>query len=211
MRFRYMRFRYQGQLKVMAAAARSKNTAWLQMALGGNPFASPDQWGFNIHPLSRGTVYIDPSNPNSELLHDYRMLSNPIDLDVAIWIFRGLRTYLTSRGDMKKLSPVETKPRTNVTSHADIGGFLASTLNPSAYHPVGTCPKMPLKIGGVVDDELRVHGVKGLSVVDASIMPLIVGTTTQLTVYSIAEKVRVICLLVCLCMLLTHTYRLRIW
>lgn len=75
------------------------------------------------------------------------------------------------------------------------GAILASTLNTSQYHPVGACPKMPLEIGGVVDEELKVYGVKGPSVVDASIMPLIVGDTTQSTVYAIAEKVSFLLLL----------------
>lgn len=180
---------YHSQLKVMAKAARSNNTAWLQMGLGGNPFGITDQWGFNIHPMSRGTVHLDPSNPTGEPLVDYRMLSNPIDLRVAIGLFRGLRTYFSSQGAMKTLTPVETRPGTNVTSDEDIGRYIAGVLNPSEYHPVGTCPKMPREMGGVVDEELRVHGVGGLRIVDASVMPLTVGATTQATVYAIAEKV----------------------
>lgn len=182
---------YKAQLALLSKAAGSNNTAWLQMGLGGNPFGSQDQWGFNIHPLSRGTVNLDPINPNGEPLVDYRMLSNPVDLRVAIALFRGLRIYWASDGEMKKLSPVETKPGLNVTSDADIGSYLTSTLNPSEYHPVGTCPKMPLELGGVVDENLRVHGIHGLRIVDASIMPLTVGATTQATVYAIAEKVRI--------------------
>ncbi|KAH9223845.1 hypothetical protein DL95DRAFT_272821, partial [Leptodontidium sp. 2 PMI_412] len=179
---------YRAQLKLMAGAARSKNTAWLQMGLGGNPFGIPDQWVFNIHPLSRGTVHLNPLDPDGEPLVDYRMLSNPIDIRVAIALFKGTRAYFTSQGAMKRLSPVETKPGLNVTSDADIEDYLRRTLDPSQYHPVGTCPKMPLKLGGVVDEGLKVYDVEGLSVVDASIMPLIVGATTQSTVYAVAEK-----------------------
>jgi choline dehydrogenase len=180
---------YAAQLKLMALAARSNNTAWMQMGLGGNPFGILDQWGFNVHPLSRGTVFLDPANPTAEPLVDYRMLSNPIDLSVAIALFKGLRVYFTSQGPMASLTPVETKPGLNVTSDEDIGEYLKTVLNPSEYHPVGTCPKMPIGLGGVVDEELRVHGVWGLSVVDASVMPLTVAATTQGTVYAIAEKV----------------------
>lgn len=90
---------------------------------------------------------------------------------------------------MARLTPVETKPGANVTSDKDIGDYLKTVMNPSEYHPVGTCPKMPVELGGVVDEELRVHGVHGLSIIDASIMPLTVGATTQSTVYAIAEKV----------------------
>jgi choline dehydrogenase len=172
----------------MAKAARSKNTAWLQMGLGGNPFGSPDQWVFNIHPLSRGTVNIDPADPNGEPLVDYRMLSNPVDLRVAIALFRGVRNFFNSQGEVKRLSPIETKPGVNITSDADIAKYLLTTLNPSQYHPVGTAAMVPLRLGGVVDDELKVYGVDGLSVVDASIIPLIPGGTTQSTVYAIGEK-----------------------
>ncbi|KAH7360400.1 GMC oxidoreductase-like protein [Rhexocercosporidium sp. MPI-PUGE-AT-0058] len=179
---------YRAQLKLMASAARSKNTAWLQMGLGGNPFGFADQWVFNIHPLSRGTVHLNASDPNGEPLVDYRMLSNPVDLHVAVALFKGTRTYFNSQGAMKRLTPVETKPGLNVTSNADIEDYLKRTLDPSQYHPVGTCPKMPLELGGVVDEELMVYGVEGLSVVDASIMPLTVGATTQSTVYAVAEK-----------------------
>jgi choline dehydrogenase len=147
------------------------------------------RWVFNIHPLSRGTVHLDPANPNGEPLVDYRMLSNPIDLRVAVALFKGIRTYYASQGTMKRLTPVETKPGLNVTSDADIEAYLKTKLDPSQYHPVGTCPKMPLELGGVVDEELKVYGVENLSVVDASIMPLIVGATTQSTVYAVAEKV----------------------
>ncbi|KAL2074622.1 hypothetical protein VTL71DRAFT_8400 [Oculimacula yallundae] len=178
---------YTAQLKLMAAAARSENTAWFQMGLGGNPFGNSDQWVFNIHPLSRGTVNIDPSNPNGEPLVDYRMLSNPIDLQVAIALFKGTRAYY-NQGAMKTLTPVETKPGLNVSSDAEIGEYLKETLDPSQYHPVGTCPMMSLELGGVVDNDLKVYGVEGLSVVDGSMMPLIVGATTQATVYAVAEK-----------------------
>lgn len=183
---------YHAQLDLMAAGARSDNTAWMQMGLGGNPFGSLDQWAFNIHPLSRGTVNLDPANPSGEPLVDYRMLSNPIDLQVAISLLKGLRTYYASQGSMTQLSPLETKPGANVTSDADLGAFLEATLNPSQYHPVGTCPKMPLELGGVVDEDLRVYGIRGLRIVDASVMPLTVGATTQATVYAIAEKVSVL-------------------
>jgi choline dehydrogenase-like flavoprotein len=60
---------------------------------------------------------------------------------------------------------------------------------PSSFHPIGTAAMMPQKLGGVVDENLLVYGVKGLSIVDASIMPDLPGSYTQQTVYAVAEKV----------------------
>jgi choline dehydrogenase len=53
---------------------------------------------------------------------------------------------------------------------------------PMEYHPSGTCAMLPLELGGVVDEALRV--------VDASVMPMLPGANTCQTVYAIAEKVR---------------------
>ncbi|KAI1632405.1 GMC oxidoreductase-domain-containing protein [Biscogniauxia mediterranea] len=59
---------------------------------------------------------------------------------------------------------------------------------PPSFHPAGTCAMMPRELGGVVDEELKVYGVRGLRVVDASIMPVLPGANTCQTVYAVAEK-----------------------
>jgi len=176
---------YGAQLMLMAKAARSKNTAWIQFPLRG----TESSYIFDIHPLSRGSVTIDPSDPNGEPLVDYRSLSNPVDLRVMVELFKTVRAYFKRAGSIQTLSPVEISPGANVTSDEEIAKYMTANFGPSAYHPVGTCAKMPKDIGGVVDEDLRVHGIRGLTVADASIMPLIVGATTQSTVYAIAEKV----------------------
>lgn len=61
----------------------------------------------------------------------------------------------------------------------------------SVYHPVGTASLMRRELGGVVGEDLLVYGVRGLSVVDASVIPIIPGCPTALTVYTIAEKVNI--------------------
>lgn len=58
----------------------------------------------------------------------------------------------------------------------------------SIWHPVGTCAMLPKEDGGVVDAELKVYGVQGLRVVDASIMPALVSGHIQSGVYGIAER-----------------------
>ena len=59
------------------------------------------------------------------------------------------------------------------------------------YHMTGTCSMMKRELGGVVDGELRVHGVRNLRVVDASVQPLIPAAHVQSTVYAVAEKVSI--------------------
>jgi len=76
-----------------------------------------------------------------------------------------------------------------VQTDEQIREFIRDNLGPSTFHPVGTNPMMPLELGGVVDQELRVYGVRNLRVVDASVIPLIPGAYTQQTTYAIGEKV----------------------
>jgi len=175
---------YTAQLKLMAAGIRSNNTAWLQTGIGGSPSIAI----FNMHPLSRGYVNINTSAPLNEPVVDYRVLTNPVDIQIHIALLKGMRKYFASDA-LRGLEPVEISPGANVTTDEDLAVWVENVLGPSAYHPVGTCAKMPVELGGVVDESLKVHGVSRLRVVDASIMPLLVGAATQSTVYSIAEKV----------------------
>ena len=71
----------------------------------------------------------------------------------------------------------------------DLGAALRRLLQPTYSHPVGTCAMMPRGRGGVVASDLKVYGIQGLRVVDASIMPLIPSAHTSATVYAVAEKV----------------------
>ncbi|KAK4220973.1 GMC oxidoreductase-domain-containing protein [Podospora fimiseda] len=87
---------------------------------------------------------------------------------------------------MATINATEISPGPNVT---DLTAWLRGKTIPSVYHAVGTAPKMPREWGGVVDEELRVYGIKGLRVVDASIMPTLVVATTSMSVYAIAENI----------------------
>jgi len=80
----------------------------------------------------------------------------------------------------------EVHPGEAVTSDEEIEAFVREHAT-TVYHPAGTC-KMGTDEMAVVDDELRVRGVEGLRVVDASIMPRIVGGNTNAPTIAIAEK-----------------------
>lgn len=79
---------------------------------------------------------------------------------------------------------------TNITTDSDLAKYIRDTITPTQYHPVGTCAKMPLELGGVVDKELMVYGIRRPSIVDVSAIPWIVGATLQGTMYAITEKVK---------------------
>ena len=85
--------------------------------------------------------------------------------------------------------PVETGPGVdNVQTRDEWIAWIREQSQPSAMHPTGSCAMMPRHLGGVVDAELRVHGVTGLRVVDASVLNMLVGVNICQTVYAVAEK-----------------------
>jgi choline dehydrogenase len=69
----------------------------------------------------------------------------------------------------------------------NVGDWVKKSLQ-SEYHPAGTCAMLPRKKGGVVDERFRVHGVRSLRVVDASVFPLLPRANLQTLVYAIAER-----------------------
>ena len=95
---------------------------------------------------------------------------------------------------MQELGPIELSPGADVTSDADIRAALRQQVQPTYSHLCSTCSMMKREFGGVVGPDLLVYGAEALSVVDASIMPLIPAAHTSATVYAIAEKVRQIIL-----------------
>ena len=87
---------------------------------------------------------------------------------------------------MAEFQPEEFKPGTHIASDEELAkaaGDIATTI----FHPVGTL-KMGSDTMAVVDDQLRVHGLRGLRVADASIMPTITSGNTNAPVMAIAEK-----------------------
>lgn len=99
---------------------------------------------------------------------------------------------LMATTSMQKLGPVELTPGANVTSDDEIRAALKKQVQPTYSHLTSTCSMMKREYGGVVGPDLLVYGVQSLSIVDASIMPLIPATHISSTVYAVAEKVSVL-------------------
>ncbi|KZL76326.1 glucose oxidase [Colletotrichum tofieldiae] len=176
---------YAVQQKALAAAMRSKGAAFYNLFIRGAPTESNFVL---LHPLSRGTIEIDTSDPFfKDPVVDYRALSNPADIDIQVEFIRFTRKYFLETS-LTEFAPVETVPGANVTSFEGLSAAVRAQVSPTTFHPVGTAAMLPRELGGVVDETLLVYGVKGLSVVDASIQPDLPGAYTQQTVYAVAEK-----------------------
>ncbi|KAI1207908.1 putative GMC oxidoreductase [Annulohypoxylon truncatum] len=142
------------------------------------------------YPLSRGNTHISSSDPSAPPVIDPRYLSHPLDIEMyarhlmlieIIAKTPPFSNYLKPGG--RRAQPGEAKVDTLEKAKAHIR---ESVLTDN--HLVGTCAMLPREKGGVVDDRLRVYSVKGLRIVDSSIMPLIPRANVQTSVYTVAEK-----------------------
>jgi choline dehydrogenase-like flavoprotein len=138
-----------------------------------------------LRPLSRGSVQLASANPLDAPLIDPNFLAEPDDLARLIKGFKQMRTLLQQPA-MASLGTQESARSAQVQSDPEIAQFIRH-YGDTIYHPVGTC-RMGSGDGDVVDAQLRVHGVQGLRVVDASIMPRIISGNTNAPTIMIAEK-----------------------
>jgi choline dehydrogenase/4-pyridoxate dehydrogenase len=152
--------------------------------------AYPDGFGCRPTPLrpeSRGIVRLasgDPSRPPRIRIdflatdHDLRMVRSGIRIAREIF----------NQPAVRACTAAEIAPGPDKTSDADLDAYARATAT-TVYHPLGTC-KMGVDTDetAVVDPQLRVRGVDGLRVVDASVMPDLVGGNINAPVIMIAEK-----------------------
>jgi choline dehydrogenase len=139
----------------------------------------------NLQPTSRGHVRIRSSDANTHPEIKLNYLSSDVDREVALAGLRFTRQIMKSDA-LARFQPEEFKPGAAIT---DDEGLLhaAGDLGTTIFHPVGTC-KMGDDPLAVVDDRLRVHGVRDLRVIDASIMPRITSGNTNAPTVMIAEQ-----------------------
>ncbi len=139
----------------------------------------------NLRPVSRGRVDIRSADPSASPLIDPNYLSAPEDLHVAAQAIRLTREIVRSPA-LAPFSPREYLPGPSLNTDEELHQA-AGQIGTTIFHPVGTC-RMGSGALDVVDAQLRVHGIKGLRVADASIMPSIVSGNTCSPTLMIAEK-----------------------
>ena len=147
-------------------------------------------WGYSAHvavlrPKSRGSVRLADANPTTPAAIDPALLEHPEDMACLVRGVRRLREIL----GQPALAPwrgEELLPGAALQDDAALRAFIRRKAE-TIYHPVGTC-KMGHDDLAVVDDTLKVHGLDGLYVVDASIMPSLIGGNTNAPTVMIADK-----------------------
>jgi choline dehydrogenase len=152
------------------------------------PTANPaaNVWSLHValmRPWSRGSILLRSGDPEAPPLIHANYLSDERDLDALV---RGLAIArrLAGQAALAEYRGPEIAP--GATPGDDLRPYVGKNAT-TFYHPVGTC-RMGADALSVVDHELRVHGVAGLRVVDASVMPGLVGGATHAAAVMIAEK-----------------------
>lgn len=139
----------------------------------------------NLRPQSRGSVTIRSADPADKPMIQPNYLSTPGDRMVAANSLR-LTRRIMAQAPLAPFTPQEYLPGVEFNSDDDLANK-AGDIGTTIFHPVGTA-RMGSDADAVVDDQLRVHGIDGLRVVDASIMPTITSGNTNSPTVMIAEK-----------------------
>jgi choline dehydrogenase/4-pyridoxate dehydrogenase len=154
------------------------------------PFSQPFPDGFGcrivvLRPEARGTVSLASADPSAAPLIRQNLLGTEHDrrkIRAAVKLFRDIGT----RAPLKPFIKAETLPGAAKQSDAEIDAAIRAGAV-TVHHPAGTC-RMGTDEMAVVDGELRVHGIDGLRVIDASVLPDLPGGNINAPVIMIAEK-----------------------
>lgn len=162
------------------------------VGLKSNARTIPTQHGLMLlvqllRPLSEGSVRLRSADPADKPVIDANFFDRPEDMATLMRGFREARRIL-SQPALAAMVAEELEPGAHILSDADTDEALRRIVN-TAYHPTGTCKMGPDSDPlAVVDNRLRVRGVAGLRVVDASVMPAIVSGNTSAPTMMIAER-----------------------
>src|SRR5580658_14134 len=138
-----------------------------------------------MRPESRGHIHIVSADARRPPAINFNFLSSPIDAEITVRAVRIARAVMTASA-MAPMLVSEIAPGVPVTTDDEIIDWVKRAAE-TTYHPVGTC-KMGSDAMAVVDSQLRVHGVEGLRIADASIMPTLTSGNTNAPSIMIGEK-----------------------
>ena len=132
---------------------------------------------YQLRPESLGSIHIRSADPDAQPAIRFNFLSDSIDQRAMVDGFRMIRR-LVEAAPMDALRGEEFSPGTGVKSDDEILGWIRANSQ-TAYHPIGTCRMGPAGPKTVVDEQLKVHGLEGLRIADASIFPTMPSGNTN--------------------------------
>jgi choline dehydrogenase len=134
---------------------------------------------------STGSIHVTSKSPHTPPAVRFNFMTAQLDRDVTLEAMRITRRIMTAP-TMQGIATDEIAPGVNIQSDDELLDWIRKNAE-TTYHPVGTC-KMGSDPMAVVDDQLRVHGMQGLRVADASIMPTLTSGNTNAPSIMIGEK-----------------------
>ena len=140
---------------------------------------------YQLRPNSTGSVHISSSNSNDQPDIKFNFLDNDIDRQTLIDAVKIMRSIVEAQ-PMDLLRDFEHSPGSSVSSDVQIEQYIRENAE-TGFHPSGTC-RMGPGPNAVVDNKLKVHGIKGLRVADASIFPTIPSGNTNAACIMVGEK-----------------------
>ena len=138
-----------------------------------------------MRPESKGHIHITSPDPRQPPAITFNFLSSPIDAEITVRAVRIARAVMTAPA-MAGMQVTELAPGASQTTDGEILDWVKE-VGETTDHPVGTC-KMGSDAMAVVDDQLRVRGLQGLRIADASIMPTLTSGNTNAPSIMIGEK-----------------------
>ena len=138
-----------------------------------------------LHPESRGSITLRSADPMAPPKIMLNFLSSQNDRNTAVAGVKAIRRVCRANA-MKRFDPVEFSPGPSLSTDDEILAGIGR-IGATIFHPVGTC-RMGAEPDAVVDPRLRVNGIEGLRVIDASVMPTIISGNTNAAAIMIAEK-----------------------
>jgi len=141
---------------------------------------------YMVRPLSRGTVKAASTDPTVQPIIDPNFLADDYDVEISAAAVKQCREIMAQQSMTKHVKKEHLAGQSDLRTKDDYIKFVKA-YGRTSYHPVGSCA-MGTTDQSVVDADLRVHGMEGLRVIDASIMPSIVSSNTQAPTVMIAEK-----------------------
>lgn len=142
-------------------------------------------WPGLLLPESRGHIELRSPDPLAQPLIQPNYLADERDIEVLLYGLKQAREIFQTNAFLPFIDRV-ILPHPEITADNDLRDYIRQTAT-TIYHPVGTC-KMGVDPTAVVDPQLKVHGVEGLRVADASIMPTIINGNTNAPAIMIGEK-----------------------